>query len=97
MRRYAGFELARAIATLYMTGAFNARWDELYLWCGVQRVSKAPYRELQQRWIEICEANGYKGKAIPEVRLMTFGNTFTLVRDAFEDENKVEKLADKAA
>ncbi len=50
--------LGLRLDTLYITGITSITWQELYLWYGVDKIRKAPYRDIQDRWERLLEENG---------------------------------------
>jgi hypothetical protein len=40
---------------LYANGTTFISWGELYHWYGIERISKAPWRDLKARWDELLE------------------------------------------
>ncbi len=51
-------QLGLRLDTLYITGITSITWQELYLWYGVDKIRKAPYRDIQDRWERLLEENG---------------------------------------
>jgi hypothetical protein len=43
---------------LYANGTTFISWGELYHWYGIERISKAPWRDLKARWDELLEEKG---------------------------------------
>ena len=40
---------------LYANGTTFMSWGEIYHWYGVQRISKAPWRDIKARWEQLLE------------------------------------------
>ena len=43
---------------LYANGTTFITWGELYHWYNLQRINKAPWRDLKARWDELLEEKG---------------------------------------
>lgn len=84
MERHRLHHLRRALDEVWLTGSTTVRWDEFYLWTGVQRIAKKPWREVHTIWEELCLEQGYE-EALP---LTVLHKEFAVVfrRDAFEHE-----------
>ena len=39
-----------------LTGQTYISWAQIYAWYRVDRIAKAPWRDIQARWQEMCEA-----------------------------------------
>lgn len=55
---------------LYANGTTFISWGELYHWYNLQRIAKAPYRDIHARWQTLLEEKGekYKDPDIAQVR-----------------------------
>ena len=40
---------------LYANGTTYVSWGELYHWYGLQRIAKAPWRDIKARWEQLLE------------------------------------------
>jgi predicted P-loop ATPase len=40
---------------LYANGTTFMSWGELYHWYNIERIAKAPWRDIQERWEELLE------------------------------------------
>jgi hypothetical protein len=40
---------------LYANGTTFISWGELYHWYGIQRIAKAPWRDIKARWQQLLE------------------------------------------
>ncbi|MGT2493770.1 hypothetical protein ACU4GD_32875 [Cupriavidus basilensis] len=49
---------------MWLVGSKAIRWDEFYLWTGVQRIAKKPWRDVYRIWEELCQEQGYD-EALP--------------------------------
>lgn len=54
---------------LYANGTTFISWGELYHWYDIQRIAKAPWRDIQAKWEELLEQKGeeYLDPQIAEV------------------------------
>lgn len=54
---------------LYANGTTFISWGELYHWYNVQRIAKAPWRDIEARWQELLEEKGeeYSDPQVAEV------------------------------
>jgi hypothetical protein len=43
---------------LYANGTTFMSWGEIYHWYNVQRISKAPWRDIKARWEQLLEEKG---------------------------------------
>lgn len=48
-------ELTSRLERILTDGSAFISWNELYLWYGVQKLSKASYRDLSNRWKDLVE------------------------------------------
>ena len=76
--------LQQALDEVYLDGATSIRWDYLYLWFKAKRLSKTSYREIQNRWDEMCTA--YERDKAPPLSILSRDHTFIIMRGAFENE-----------
>jgi hypothetical protein len=51
-------KLEQKLEELYKDRQTVVRWDDLYLWYGVQKISSRTYRDLLERWNAYLEARG---------------------------------------
>lgn len=84
--------LCNALDQIYLEGATCIRWDYLYLWFKAQRLNKNAYREINNRWIELCTLT-YGHPDSPALEALALEHTLTLRRGTFEGETIVA-LAD---
>lgn len=84
MERHRQQHLRQALDQVWLTGSTAIRWDEFYLWTGVQRIAKKPWREVYAIWEELCQEQGYDS-ALP---LTVLSKEFAVVfrREPFENE-----------
>lgn len=45
---------------LYANGTMYISFGELYHWYGIQRIAKAPWRDIKARWVQLLEEKGEK-------------------------------------
>lgn len=85
--------LKQALDQLWLTGSTTIRWDEFYLWTGVQRITKKPWRIIQRMWEELCQSHG-----LPKAMALTvIGHPHLLVlRRELSREENVQRLEDLA-
>jgi len=43
---------------LFAKGTTTVSWGEIYHWYGVEKIRKAPWRDIQARWKELLEEKG---------------------------------------
>ena len=46
-------QLTHRLEKILTSGSTFISWNELYLWCGVQKLAAKTYRDLSQRWEEV--------------------------------------------
>lgn len=91
MEKHREAQLRQALDEVWLTGSSTIRWDEFYLWTGVQRIAKKPWRVVYRTWEELCVEQGYE-EALPlQVISLDFAVVFR--REPLENE-KVESLED---
>ncbi|KWA84144.1 hypothetical protein WL29_22535 [Burkholderia ubonensis] len=76
--------MRQALDEVWLTGSTTIRWDEFYLWTGVQRIAKKPWRDVHAIWEELCIEQGYEA-ALP---LTVLNKEFAVVlrREPFDEE-----------
>jgi len=54
---------------LFANGTIFINWGEMYHWYGIQRIAKAPWRDIKARWEQLLEEKNetYSGPQIAEV------------------------------
>lgn len=54
---------------LYANGTTYISWGELYHWYNIQRIAKAPWRDIKARWEQLLDEKGdtYSDPKIAEV------------------------------
>lgn len=60
MERHREVQLRQALDQVWLTGSVLIRWDEFYLWTGVQRIAKKPWRDVYRLWEELCTEYDYE-------------------------------------
>jgi hypothetical protein len=45
---------------LYANGTTYISWNELYHWYNIQRIAKAPWRDIKARWVQVLEEKDEK-------------------------------------
>ncbi|THJ45677.1 hypothetical protein E9536_40765 [Burkholderia sp. LS-044] len=92
MERHRELLLQQAMDTVWLTGSVAIRWDEFYLWTGVQRIAKKPWRVVYQVWEELCAEQGYDN-ALP-LSVLSLDHAVVFRREPFENErvNSLENL-----
>ncbi|VVE71635.1 hypothetical protein PCA31118_03930 [Pandoraea captiosa] len=60
MEKHHEAQLNQALDDLYLVGHVSIRWDYFYHWYNIDRLAKAPWRDIETRWAELCEAKGFK-------------------------------------
>ncbi|WP_149137279.1 primase-like DNA-binding domain-containing protein [Cupriavidus campinensis] len=92
MERHREAQLRQALDEVWLVGSKAIRWDEFYLWTGVQRIAKKPWRDVYRIWEELCQEQGYD-EALP---LTVLSKDFAVIfrRDSFEEEKEtsIEEL-----
>jgi hypothetical protein len=58
MERHREALLRQAMDEVWLTGSTAIRWDEFYLWTGVQRIAKKPWRVVHRLWAALCQEQG---------------------------------------
>ena len=55
---------------LYSTGTAHITWGEIYHWYDLQRISKAPWRDIYSRWQQLLEEKNeeYRDPQVAELR-----------------------------
>ncbi len=48
-------QLWARLDALYANGTTFIGWNELYHWYGIQRIAKAPWRDIKARWEQLLE------------------------------------------
>jgi hypothetical protein len=51
-------QLASRLDELFITGVTSISWAELYYWYNVDKIRKAPYRDILDKWERILEERG---------------------------------------
>ncbi|HDR8994531.1 TPA: hypothetical protein QDB01_000408 [Burkholderia vietnamiensis] len=90
MERHREAQLRQALDQVWLTGSVVIRWDEFYLWTGVQRIAKKPWREVHRIWEELCTEFGYE--TLP-LEVVTKDNV-VVFRRKWDTEEKVSILED---
>jgi hypothetical protein len=85
MERHRELLLRQAMDLVWLTGSVAVRWDEFYLWTGVQRIAKKPWRVVHQVWEELCMEQGYD-KALP-LTVLSLDHAVVFRREPFPTEN----------
>ncbi|KWU26410.1 hypothetical protein [Burkholderia cenocepacia] len=85
MERHREIQLRQALDTLWRVGSVDIRWDEFYLWTGVQRIAKKPWRVVFQLWEELCVEQGY-AEALP-LTVLSLDHAVVFRREPFAHEN----------
>ncbi|BDB29447.1 hypothetical protein Tamer19_06840 [Cupriavidus sp. TA19] len=92
MERHREAQLRQVLDEVWLVGSKAIRWDEFYLWTGVQRIAKKPWRDVYRIWEELCQEQGCD-EALP---LTVLSKDFAVIfrRDAFEEEKEtsIEEL-----
>jgi hypothetical protein len=60
---------------LYASGTTLIGWNELYHWYNIQRIAKAPWRDIRNRWEQLLEEKQEKYKD-PQVAELPGGVAF---------------------
>lgn len=90
MERHREAQLRQALDQVWLTGSVLIRWDEFYLWTGVQRIAKKPWRDVYRLWEELCTE--YNCKTLPlEVAQK---DNFVVFRRKWDAEEKANQLED---
>ena len=55
MEKYQEIQLEVKLEELMLTGSTWLTWNQLYTWYRVERIGKAPYRDIKNRWESLCE------------------------------------------
>lgn len=94
MERHREMQLRQALDQVWLTGSTVVRWDEFYLWTGVKRIAKKPWRDVLQVWEELCLEQGCE-EAFP-LTVMSLDFAVVFRREPFESEgvSSLEELAD---
>lgn len=73
---------------LYANGTTYISWGEIYHWYAIQRISKAPWRDIKARWEQLLDE---KGEAFIDVQVaeMPGGYSFFFCKSP----GKLSKLA----
>ncbi|WP_109476639.1 hypothetical protein [Paraburkholderia sp. C35] len=90
MERHREAQLRQALDQVWLTGSVIVRWDEFYLWTGVQRLAKKPWREVHRIWEELCTEWGYKTLPLEIVSK----DHFVVFRRKWDADEKVSLLED---
>ena len=64
---------------LYANGTTFISYAELYHWYNVQRIAKAPWRDIKSRWEDLLEEKGEK-YADPQIAEVAGGISFFFCR-----------------
>lgn len=91
MERHREVQLRQALDKVWLTGSVDVRWDEFYLWTGVQRIAKKPWRTVFQLWEELCLEQGFE-EALP-LTVLSLDHAVVFRREPRSNEN-VNSLAD---
>ncbi|MEW6343153.1 MAG: hypothetical protein AB1704_21040 [Pseudomonadota bacterium] len=59
MQRHHEAQLRQLFDEVFLVGTATVPWDQLYMWLGVKRMTKGPWRELHQLWAELCDSQGF--------------------------------------
>lgn len=90
MERHREALLRQALDQVWLTGSVVVRWDEFYLWTGVQRIAKKPWRDVHRLWEELCTEHNYKTLPLEVVQK----DNFVVFRRKWDAEEKVSQLED---
>ena len=63
---------------LYSDGTTFMSWAEIYHWYKVKRLSKAPWRDIHARWLDLLQEQGSKNVGEPQTLNVTDGVLFFL-------------------
>ena len=85
MERHHEVALQQALDQVYLEGATCIRWDHLYLWFKAERLNKNSYRDINDRWKELCTLT-YRNATAPPLDVLSLKHTVTLRRAAFDGE-----------
>jgi len=69
MEKHREAQLRQMLDQVLLVGCGAVRWDELYLWLGVRRMTKGPWRVIRDMWVDLCQEQGHS-KPI-KLRLVT--------------------------
>jgi hypothetical protein len=64
MDLYQQVQLEQKLEELLFSGSVSIGWQQIYCWYKVEKITKAPWRDIQQRWETICESNGIEAPSI---------------------------------
>jgi hypothetical protein len=90
MERHHEMQLRQALDQVWVTGSVLIRWDQFYLWTGVRRIAKKPWRDIYRLWEELCSA--WEINTI-ELEVMSHDN-FVVLRRPWDPEERVSKMSD---
>ena len=85
MERHHEVALQQALDQVYLEGATCIRWDHLYHWFKAERLNRVSYRQINDRWIELCTET-YGHAAAPPLEVLSLKYTLTIRRAAFEGQ-----------
>lgn len=79
MQKHHEAELMTTLDELYLRGATSIRWEKLYLWFNVDRLSKNAYRQIMEKWEELT-VEVYGAKPAPAIEAFPTEMWLTLAR-----------------
>ena len=74
---------------LYANGTTFITWAEIYHWYNIERIAKAPWRDMNEKWRELLEDKGQK-PSDPLIANVAGGFAFFFSRNP----DKLSKLAE---
>lgn len=84
-------QLMSRLDELYCRGTTFIAWSEIYHWYGLERIVKAPYRDIQDRWKGLMEEAGHSKPADPFVTVDERGGISLFYSDK---PQRLSKLAE---
>lgn len=53
-------QLMSRLDDLYTKGTTYISWPEIYYWYSIERIAKAPWRDIKARWADLLEEAGQR-------------------------------------